>query len=337
MPSPASLSRLFRLRARLARAVARRALFGLVTCLLCATALAVGAVLAGTALAAALAAGAGLAALGWGVLAVSGAALALWLLGVLVRLPPAPDGVRLELAQAPAFRRTLGSLGDALGLARIHGVWLTDDINLGALQRPRWGWVGPLQTHLMIGLPLALSLGPAQFSAVLAQQIAHLQRHRSGAGARGAWWCAAWLRVLDELALRVPPDLAGLGRLVERATQRFCDPMLRLLRLEEYEADLRGAEVVGRALLAEALVELTRKARFLDGDAAALSLPVALLLDEEPRLAARVERLGAVLQRPQPYARSAAQVFFSLVVAPDPVSAPHPAPGLGWRGALNQR
>ena len=337
MASAASLKRLFLLRARLARALARLALLGLSACLLFALVLLVAAVLAGRELAAALAAGEGMAALGWSALAMPATAIALWMLGVLAQMPPPPAGVRLDLAQAPAFRRTLGSLGDALGLGRIHGVWLTDDLNLGVLQRPRWGWVGPLQTHLMIGLPFALSLGPAQFSAVLAQQLAHLQLHRSGAGARGAWWTSAWLRVLDELATRAPHSLPALGRLVDRITQVFSDPMLRLLRLEEYEADLHGGEAVGAAMLAEALVELTRKVRYLDGDPAALSLPLPSLLDQGPWLAARVRRLGVTLQRPQPYTRSAAQVFFSLAAAPDGATDARPAPTPAWQSALNQR
>lgn len=256
-----AIARMFALRPRLAWRLAGAALAGLGT-------LASFALLAFTVMVAAFAhswealtAGVPLAAGGWSLLAVvcgiSGGRLVL-----LFGLSPSPAGVRVPRVAADAFYQLIDDLARRIGAARIDRVWVTGDMNAMVMQRPRWGWVGPIETHLLIGLPLVHSVSRSQLAAVLAHEFAHLALQRSGLGAVGAHLRAWWMRVLDRGCEAFP----SIGRRLDRRLHRFYRDMLRLTRIEEFEADHIAAQLVGAGLLGETLVELSLKERFLRQD-----------------------------------------------------------------------
>jgi len=173
-----------------------------------------------------------------------------------------PDGVRLPREAAESLHRLVDRMGSRFGGIAIDAVWVVGDMNAAILQRPRWGWVGPMETHLMIGLPLAHSVSQRQFSAILAHEFAHLALQRQGLD---AWWGhlrAWWFRVLD----RWIGDMPRLGHVLERWSARDLHDAMRLSRLEEFEADAMAAQVVGARRVGEALVEVALKERFLNED-----------------------------------------------------------------------
>ncbi|NMG74334.1 M48 family metallopeptidase [Aromatoleum diolicum] len=173
-----------------------------------------------------------------------------------------PDGVRLPREAAESLHRLVDRMGSRFGGIAIDAVWVVGDMNAAILQRPRWGWMGPMETHLMIGLPLAHSVSRRQFSAILAHEFAHLALQRQGLH---AWWGhlrAWWFRVLD----RCIEDMPRLGRVLERWSARDLHDAMRLSRLEEFEADAMAAQIVGARRVGEALVEVALKERFLSED-----------------------------------------------------------------------
>ncbi len=198
----------------------------------------------------------------WSLLGVSMALCAVRLAGVVLHTSPGPGGIRLPRQAAEGFYQVIDDVAQRFGVAPVRNVWISSDMNALVLQRPAWGWIGPIQTHLLIGLPLAHSVSPAQLDAVLAHEFAHLARQRSGMGAQGAHLRAWWARVLDEAFENFPWAADWL----ERQANPFYRDMLRLARVEEFEADACAAQVVGVSLLGETLVEIGLKARFLEQD-----------------------------------------------------------------------
>ncbi|WP_068635293.1 M48 family metallopeptidase [Thauera butanivorans] len=262
MKSPASGKRLFVLRARLARRLTLLALAGLAGGMLLLAALVGGvahalgcsweAVVSGHPFASGL----------WSLCAVLLLLCSAAIADVLFSAPPRPQGVCLTRETAGQLFALLDTMAARLGIEPIQHVFITDDMNAHIHQRPAWGVAGPLDTCLMIGLPLAHSLSPAQFTAVLAHELGHLSAQRRGwagvAGALRAWWA----RTLD----RASAGFACIAPWLDEKSIGFCVQMLRLARIEEFEADAIAAELVGHDLMGEALVEVSLKSHFLEHD-----------------------------------------------------------------------
>lgn len=253
---------LSRLRARLARRLARVALLGLLSLFVLTLALAAGALLCAAAAWAAIGDGEPGRTLAWvcaGLLC-----LAFTVIGAraLLQAGPRPEGIRLPRAAAEDFFRLLDDLARRAGVAPLEHVRVTDQVNASVAQRPGFGGARALRTELLIGLPLVHCLSPLQFAAVLAHEFGHVSAQRQGWGGWAAWLRAAWVRALDALLGVLPACLPALGGHADR----FCGDMLRLARIEEFEADAVAARLVGPALLGETLLALSRKTHFLQHD-----------------------------------------------------------------------
>lgn len=173
-----------------------------------------------------------------------------------------PDGVRLPEVAARRLHRAVGRMSRRFGNPRVDAIWVTGDMNAAILQRPRWGCIGPMETHLIIGLPLVHSVSRRQFGAILAHEFAHLACQRQGSAVWLNHCRAWWFRVLD----RCVEGGGWFGRLLERVTIGDLHAALRLARFEEFEADAAAARVIGPRLVAEALIEVALKERFLSED-----------------------------------------------------------------------
>ena len=184
------------------------------------------------------------------------------LVRVLLSPPPQAEGICLPRPAATEFFGLLDELTERFGVPAVHRVRITAEINATVVQRPSLGVVGCLRTELLVGLPLVHSLSPAQLAAVLAHEFGHLAAQRCGWCAQGAHLRAWWMRVLDEPSACLPLLRGGIDRL----SAGFCADMLRLSRLEEFEADALAARLVGAQAVGDALAELSRRAEFLEHD-----------------------------------------------------------------------
>lgn len=190
------------------------------------------------------------------------AAAALRCLGWIMVPVDRPQGIRLPREAAPSLFRMIERVASRFGRPAIDAVWVTEDMNAAILQRPKWGWFGPMETHLMIGLPLTHSVSRRQFGAILAHEFAHLACQRQGLAAWGSHLRAWWFRTLD----RCIHSGGMLAPLFERWSDRTLPHAVHLSRLEEFDADEAAARVVGARLLGETLVEVALKERFLSED-----------------------------------------------------------------------
>ena len=175
---------------------------------------------------------------------------------------PGPAGIRIPREAAEPLHRLVERMGERFGRVPVDAVWVGGDMNAAILQRPRWGWIGPMETHLIIGLPLAHSVSRRQFGAILAHEFAHLAHQRQRLDAWGAHVRAWWFRVMDRCIEASP----RFGRGLERWCAGDLRDALRLARLEEFQADALAAGAVGARLVGETLVEIALKERFLSED-----------------------------------------------------------------------
>jgi len=197
-----------------------------------------------------------------GAFAVGGVMVALvmvYLIAIAWASWPTPRGVRLPRKAAPEFYNVMDILARQMGTRPVERVWINGDMNAVLMQRPSFGWCGPIETHLIVGLPLVHCLSATQFTAVLAHELAHLSEQRSGKDAYLAHLRAWWAKVLDCMHETVPCT----EFLFQNGVYRYYRDMLRLARVEEFEADSKAAEIVGPELVAEALIEMSLKGRFL--------------------------------------------------------------------------
>ncbi|MDR1462240.1 MAG: M48 family metallopeptidase, partial [Azoarcus sp.] len=194
-----------------------------------------------------------------GLAFAGGGYIALRLLSVLFVPLPAPEGVRISQEDASDFYRLIEGMAWALESDSIDHVWVTPDMNAAVLQRSRWSYFGRIETHLLIGLPLAHSVTCSQMVAVLAHEFAHLAVQRKGFGKHGALLRAWWLRSLDKIGEVFPI----LGAQADHWLQGFYSNMARLARIEEFEADALATRLVDASLLGETLIEVSLKEQFL--------------------------------------------------------------------------
>ncbi|MDR2030754.1 MAG: M48 family metallopeptidase, partial [Azoarcus sp.] len=200
---------------------------------------------------------------GWGIgslVVVLGTLFATTLLSMLFVPLPGPKGVRLSSKHARDFYRLVEGMIWALEAGHIDHIWVTPDMNAAILQRPRHGrCFGRIETHLLVGLPLAHSVTCPQLVAVLAHELAHLAVQRKGLGKYGALLRAWWLRALDRMGDIFPPVF---GKQVDRWLRRLYNDMARLARIEEFEADALAARLVDANLLGETLLEVSLREQF---------------------------------------------------------------------------
>lgn len=196
------------------------------------------------------------------LLGVCAAALASCLIRWLFCRVPEPNGVRLERDAAESLYRTIDKVARRTGGGGIDHIHITGEMNAAIVQRPRWGLVGPMQTYLQLGLPLVHSVSGRQLNAILAHECAHLALQRKGLKAWGCHMRSWAFRVMEQLVDGLP----FLPHLVHRQFNAFAVSGARLARLEEFEADQAAARIVGAPLVAQTLVEVSLRERFLSDD-----------------------------------------------------------------------
>ncbi len=161
-----------------------------------------------------------------------------------------PSGVPLRREDAPKLFTELDALRQRLAVAPFEQVLLTDELNAGVLQLPRFGLFGS-RSYLMLGMPLLQSLSEEDMRSVLAHELGHLSRNHS----RTSAWVYRVVRSYVQLI-----EHTGGNAMIERFLDWYV-PKLQSLsfplrRQNEYEADAASRDVVGAERAAQALANI---------------------------------------------------------------------------------
>lgn len=185
-------------------------------------------------------------------------AIPLWMLvksslsALFTRLP-APQGLALRRAQAPALFDAMDDMRRRMKGPRFHHVLITDEVNAAVLQRPLFGLFGWPRNYLILGLPLLESLSPEEALAVVAHEYGHLAGSHSRFAAyiyrlRNTWGTIQGLASQWQGWFGKP-----LQRIVAWYAPYFNAYTFVLARTNEYQADAASAELVGANAAASAL------------------------------------------------------------------------------------
>ncbi|GAB2905562.1 hypothetical protein GCM10027046_39240 [Uliginosibacterium flavum] len=183
---------------------------------------------------------------------------ALW-----VRIPQ-PQGRILTAADVPKLFAMIEKIRNKAQGPKIDQVMINDVFNTSILQIPRLGILGWHRNVLVIGLPFLQALSRKEFAAILAHEFGHLSgRH----GKLGTWIYrirTVWMQVHDSFSEGDGFAQLLLTRFLRSYIPYFNAYSFVLARQDEYEADRLAAAIVGPRTLADALIAITVRGRFIE-------------------------------------------------------------------------
>jgi Zn-dependent protease with chaperone function len=206
------------------------------------------------------------------MLILGGAALMAWGLHSAVRMlwveSEPPEGLKLTPETAPALFGVIADLRRQTCAKPLHSVVLTGEFNASMYQQPRLGWLGFMQNHLILGLPLLDSQAPDEVRGIIAHELAHLSGEH---GRTGAWiyrlrksWSALHAQMQERQGAR------GRKRVLEWFVNwfwpRFNARAFVLSRANEYDADRTAARCAGAETMAGSLLRIKLAAQRLYGE-----------------------------------------------------------------------
>lgn len=164
---------------------------------------------------------------------------------------PAPEGFPAPEHAAPKLWELLDKLRHKLNAPRIDEVLLVEDFTVRIEHFPRWGWFGPAQHVLVLGLPWLMALSPKQAAAGIAHEYARYGSRED--------WRYAWVQRCRSLWPRYMEALPGaMDSLRNRLLARYANYMnaytLPLAGDLTIRADIAAARCVGPERAAQAIV-----------------------------------------------------------------------------------
>jgi Zn-dependent protease with chaperone function len=184
-------------------------------------------------------------------------ARALW-----VRLEP-PSGIEIRREHAPRLFLLIDKIRNALGTPAFHHVLIVNELNAAVVQTPRLGILGWQRNDLLLGLPLLLTVTPAQFRAVLAHEFGHL----GGQHGRFFTWIyrarVTWSQLLQEMTARQHWASFVFTKFLAWYAPFFNAYSFVMAREQEYEADRNAARLVGPHCMKDTLASLAVVGRLL--------------------------------------------------------------------------
>jgi hypothetical protein len=197
------------------------------------------------------------------LLLIGGIALAVIIASSLWVPVPVPKGLPLESHDAPRLFRAIEHIRESLHFPGFDRILLVDSFNAGITQIPRLGVFGWHRNYLLIGMPLLMGLSPEQFRAVLAHEFYHLFGGHSRFDLSLYRLRVTWNRLVENLERR-----RHRGAVLFRWFFDWYVPLLNahtfvLARQHELGADRFAADLIGAQAMAEALLSLKLRERYL--------------------------------------------------------------------------
>ncbi|MBS0660206.1 MAG: M48 family metalloprotease [Verrucomicrobia bacterium] len=174
--------------------------------------------------------------------------------GIFTRLPP-PDGVRVSREEAPELHAVVDELSRQLGVKPVSRIYLDNDFNAAAVQRPLFGLFGPVRNWLVLGVPLMDALSRDELRSVIAHEFGHF----GGQHGRFSGWIYRMRAAWGSLLQAASGGSSALDLLITPFLKWYV-PRLNawtfvLVRAQEFEADAAGARAAGPEVAGRALVK----------------------------------------------------------------------------------
>ena len=193
------------------------------------------------------------------------AALALCWIGLKplwLKAAPAP-GILLNAQDAPELFDALERIRRKIRAPRVDAVYLNDELHARIRQTRRWAVLGRPRNELILGLPLLMALDRNRLLGLLAQEYAHLRVGPDKFAARIYRLRLSWATFHQHLQDDTSLASLAMRRFLDWYCPRFLTTSFALARQEEHRADILAARLVGKAAMADALVELQVKQQWL--------------------------------------------------------------------------
>jgi Zn-dependent protease with chaperone function len=128
------------------------------------------------------------------------AAVGIAVTGMVIRamfLPlPKPDGHQLTTSDAAKLFELVEEVRQKLDAPKIQSVYLTNEFNMAVARRPLFGFFGPAQNTLIVGLWMMEALSLEEIRSVIAHELGHLSRRHN----RLSFWFFKLWQLWDHLA-----------------------------------------------------------------------------------------------------------------------------------------
>ncbi|HEY9070967.1 MAG TPA: M48 family metallopeptidase [Candidatus Ozemobacteraceae bacterium] len=180
-----------------------------------------------------------------------------------VRLPP-PEGLEIDIGDAPALDALVRELSLLLQTPRIDVLVLTMEFNAGVVQIPRIGVFGWHRNYLVLGWPLLLALSAEGFKAVLAHEFGHLSAAHGRFAARIYRIRQTWFNLMHTLQTGGQWGMGLFAWFFNWYAPAFGAASFVLARHHEYHADRLAALATGARTTAETLLATVVREAQLD-------------------------------------------------------------------------
>ncbi|AKJ31490.1 M48 family metallopeptidase [Caldimonas brevitalea] len=234
----------------------------------------------------------------------------------------APEGFRVEPADAPRLFDALERMRRRVKGPPIDVVLIVPEFNAAAVHQPRWGLWGHTN-YLLIGWPMLCSLEPRRLLTVIAHEYGHL---RGEHGKFSAWVYrtrSAWARIQERYQHDDSPLSWLFSRFFAWYFPRFYARTFAMARQDEYEADRIAAELCSAEVVGQAYNEIQVKARWYDEEYW-LAVWRRAALQDKPEPLPHAEMQAALLQPPPPaFAQEALRLALQRLPTYDDT---HPVP-----------
>ena len=154
-----------------------------------------------------------------------------------------PEGYYLSDTETAPLRDVINEISSQLNTPPIHKIVLNYEYNAGVKQYSKFGFVGPKQNILLIGVPLLSTLNPEQFKAVLAHELAHISHSDTAFGAKIYRVRQTWERLLVSLEENEQFGTFIFRKFFKWYYPRYNAYTFALARQQEYDADAASARV----------------------------------------------------------------------------------------------
>jgi len=174
---------------------------------------------------------------------------------VWLKLEP-PAGHRLEAGQAPRLQAEIERIRQAIGAARLEGIFIDAELNAGAVYVPRMAGLAGGRPYLVLGLPLMQLLDADELAAVIAHEFGHFH---GGDGRFSAWIYrvrVGWQRVARSQAVQGFASQLPLLLFLRWYVPRLEARSQVVARQQEFAADAMAARIAGAQAAAGSLLRL---------------------------------------------------------------------------------